>query len=140
MPVIIIDRLLKAAVTASGDFTLIKSVVAVTETRNPGAAFSLLSGAPAAAAALSALVLALLTCYALFSKALTRLSGISLFLIIGGGLANLYDRLMYGYVIDYIRTLFVRFPVFTFADMCVCAGAFLLIISLIFTTKADPHD
>ena len=140
VPVIIIDRLLKAAVTATDDFTLVKGFIAITETRNPGAAFSLLSGSPAAAGVLSALVLALLTCYALFSKSMTRSGAAALFLVIGGGLANLCDRLMYGYVIDYIRTLFVSFPVFNFADMCVCVGAFLLILSLLLPKKTDTHD
>ncbi len=46
-------------------------------------------------------------------------------LIIGGALGNLYDRIVHGFVIDFIDLSF--FPaVFNVADSCISIGAFLL--------------
>ena len=42
------------------------------------------------------------------------------------------DRITRGFVVDYIKTLFVDFPVYNFADCCVTCGAFALIIYLIY--------
>lgn len=50
---------------------------------------------------------------------------ISAALIIGGALGNLTDRILYGYVIDYINL--GSFPVFNLADIALTAGALLLI-------------
>ena len=45
-------------------------------------------------------------------------------LVIGGALGNLYDRIAYGYVVDFLD--FRVWPVFNFADSCVTVGAFCL--------------
>jgi len=57
----------------------------------------------------------------------------SVSLIIAGGIGNLIDRIIRGFVVDYldISPLF-RFPVFNFADCCVVVGTTLLIIYLFF--------
>ena len=52
-------------------------------------------------------------------------------MIISGGIGNLIDRIARGYVTDYIKVLFIDFPVFNFADILVTCGSFLLIIYLI---------
>ncbi len=51
-------------------------------------------------------------------------------LIIGGALGNLYDRLAYGYVVDFIQVFYKDwyYPTFNIADMAICVGAGLLII------------
>ena len=49
--------------------------------------------------------------------------------MVGGGLGNLWDRLIYGCVIDFIRLDFVNFAVFNVADVFVCAGALLVALS-----------
>ena len=54
-----------------------------------------------------------------------------LWLIAGGGLGNLYDRLAYGRVIDFLEPAFVRFAVFNVADVCVCVGAALAMLSVV---------
>ena len=52
-----------------------------------------------------------------------------LWLIAGGGLGNLYDRLTTGSVSDFIELAFVRFAVFNVADVCICVGAGLVLLS-----------
>jgi signal peptidase II len=57
-------------------------------------------------------------------------------LIVGGGIGNLIDRVVRGYVIDYISISF--FPwIFNFADCCVTVGTVFLIIHILFFTERD---
>ena len=50
-------------------------------------------------------------------------------LILAGALGNLYDRLTLGSVIDFIKLEFVRFAIFNVADVCICAGAALVLLA-----------
>lgn len=61
----------------------------------------------------------------------SKLFSISAALIIGGGIGNLIDRLLYGYVIDYLSLSFFP-PVCNFADYCISIGSVLLIVYLLF--------
>lgn len=54
----------------------------------------------------------------------------SVALIAGGGIGNLIDRMMLGYVVDYLD--FRVFPIFNLADICVCTGCGLLILYVLF--------
>lgn len=47
----------------------------------------------------------------------------AMWLVIGGGVANLIDRVRLGYVVDMFAAEFVRFPVFNIADIFVTGGA-----------------
>ncbi len=58
-------------------------------------------------------------------------------MIISGGLGNLIDRVMRGYVVDFICVEFIDFPVFNFADILVTCGAFMLIGYLLFDIYKD---
>ena len=55
-------------------------------------------------------------------------------LIIGGGIGNMIDRVVYGYVVDFLD--FCAFPtlwkwVFNVADACVCVGAGMVMLYLV---------
>ena len=52
--------------------------------------------------------------------------------ILAGGAGNLIDRFAQGYVVDYIKTLFIDFPVFNFADILVVVGVFVVCGYLIY--------
>ncbi len=66
-------------------------------------------------------------------KASQKLLIIALTLVLGGALGNLYDRLMYGYVVDFIDWYVgsYHWPAFNIADAAICLGAVLLIIDTI---------
>jgi len=76
---------------------------------------------------------------------LTRLKGhketwlaIGLALILGGALGNLYDRVVLGYVVDFICAHWQTdyyFPAFNLADSAITIGAAMLIIDMIFFAK-----
>ncbi len=56
---------------------------------------------------------------------------VGLALVISGALGNLYDRIAYGFVVDFLD-FFVggwHWPAFNVADSCICVGAFLLALS-----------
>jgi len=58
---------------------------------------------------------------------------IALALVLGGALGNLYDRLVYGYVIDFIDWYVgdYHWPAFNIADASIFLGAVLLILDTI---------
>lgn len=69
--------------------------------------------------------------------------GLGLSLILGGALGNLYDRVVHGYVVDFISLHYqdYYFPAFNLADSAITAGAVLLIIDMLFLEqKNDSAD
>ncbi|MFA0810501.1 signal peptidase II [Microbulbifer epialgicus] len=58
----------------------------------------------------------------------------ALALILGGALGNLWDRILLGYVRDFISVYYGNwhFPVFNVADMGISIGAAMLVIELLF--------
>lgn len=65
-----------------------------------------------------------------------RAEKISLALIIGGGLSNLYDRMTRGYVVDYFSIQWRRLKgvVFNLGDICIFLGAILMLAAEIIET------
>lgn len=61
-----------------------------------------------------------------------KILNIALAMIISGALGNFYDRLMNGFVVDFIEFSFVNFPIFNIADIFVTLGCALMIIYIIF--------
>ena len=60
---------------------------------------------------------------------------LGMLLILAGGTGNLIDRVIRGFVIDYIDiTPIFDYPVFNFADMCIVVGVILLFIIIIVNT------
>jgi signal peptidase II len=55
---------------------------------------------------------------------------IALSLVVGGALGNLWDRISYGHVIDFIQLYISRFywPVFNVADSAITVGAVMLFL------------
>ena len=64
---------------------------------------------------------------------------VALGLILGGTLGNLFDRIVFGGVRDFLCFYWFRFPVFNVADSCLVVGASLLLLQAFFAKpKADP--
>lgn len=75
--------------------------------------------------------------YFLFSKVhIAKVYAIGLCLVIGGGIGNLYDRLLHGSVTDFLHIDFGLFQtgVFNVADMAIMAGMFIIFLD-IYTRK-----
>ena len=99
---------------------------------NTGAAFSLLASRQSVIVLISVLLTALLCLYLAHEKSVSGL--------IGGGIGNLLDRFFFGGVTDYIKLLFIRFPIFNFADMCVSVSVAALILLLLFEHQAEKTE
>ena len=66
-----------------------------------------------------------------FRHARARLiESVPLAFVFAGGVGNAVDRLSLGYVIDFIRTTFIDFPVFNVADIGVTCGVIVFMIVL----------
>lgn len=63
----------------------------------------------------------------------------SLTLLFAGALGNAIDRIFRGYVVDFIETAFIDFPVFNVADIAITCGAVIMAIYIIFFDK-DEKD
>ena len=61
-------------------------------------------------------------------------------ILIAGALGNLIDRVHNGYVIDFIKTDFIDFPVFNVADCYVTVSCILLFIFFLFGIKEEELD
>lgn len=67
--------------------------------------------------------------YTLFSKKMTNWQVIAFSFILGGGFSNIYDRLLYGKVIDFMNLGIgdLRTGIFNIADMSIMLGLFMLL-------------
>jgi len=52
-------------------------------------------------------------------------------LIIGGGIGNMIDRVLLGYVVDFIDVVCIDFYVFNIADSCVCVGCAIFFLCVV---------
>ena len=62
------------------------------------------------------------------------------YVIIGGGIGNLIDRIFRGYVVDYVHVRFIQFPIFNFADCLVVIGTIMIIIYFLFIEGRKKTD
>ena len=136
------DQLIKLAVLDSslvdgGVITAIENFLQFRYVENTGAAFSLFEGKTLWLTIFSSVAL-LVGFYALFVfKSQSKLLLASIVMIMGGGLGNLIDRIRLSFVVDYIETLFIEFPVFNFADCFVTVGSFILVGYLVWDILCD---
>lgn len=135
VPAVALDRISKciarACLAPHGVKQAIPGVFSWAYTQNHGAAFSILHGREILLIILSLALVCALMVYLLRNAENPRLERIGLWMIIGGGIGNLFDRIAYGSVIDFIRLDFIRFAIFNVADIFVCTGAALVVLSVL---------
>ena len=71
-----------------------------------------------------------------------RLLAVSLSLILGGAIGNLWDRLQFGHVVDFISVHYHNwyFPTFNVADSAVSVGAALMILDALFASRKNVGE
>lgn len=109
--------------------TVIKDFFSITFAKNTGVAFSLLEGKVPLIIIITSIIIIFILKYIKTTNP-NKYEIICYGLIIGGSLGNLIDRLIYGYVIDFLDfNLFgYAFPIFNLADTAIVIGIFMLII------------
>lgn len=92
---------------------------------NYGAAWSSFSGMRWVLVAVTSCIV-LAVAFALARRIVRHPLGVAAcFLIISGGLGNIIDRVRQGYVVDMFNFLFMDYPVFNVADICVVCGCIM---------------
>ena len=146
--VIVLDQLTKVWASTSFDYGqpwVITSFFNFTLLHNEGAAFSFLSDAGGWQkwffAAIAIVVSIGLIIWLARLEASRRWEAFALALVLGGALGNLYDRLVFGYVIDFIVVHYEQhyWPAFNIADSAICVGAAILILDS-FVSNRDDAD
>ena len=134
--IILVDQFTKTLIVGAfqlGDSHTVTSFFNIVRAHNTGAAFSFLAGAGGwqrwffiglGGAA------ALFIVWMLRSHGGQRLFSWALALILGGALGNVIDRLIHGYVVDFIQVHYAGryFPAFNVADSAISIGAACLIL------------
>lgn len=105
--------------------SVIKGILNLTYVRNTGVAFGLFPDMRLLLVFIGIVICAAVIYFNAKIKSDNMFLRICLAIILGGSLGNLYDRVSFGYVIDYID--FRVFPVFNFADIAINLGVFLII-------------
>lgn len=72
---------------------------------------------------------------------LSKIEKVSVAFVLSGGIGNLIDRILFGFVTDFLDiSPFFSWPVFNFADIFVVVGCILLCISLLFGEKNERDN
>jgi len=135
---LILDRLTKVwalnSLKETNGVVLIKDIFKLEYLENRGAAFGILQNKLILLALVTLLVIAGMIYYIIKYKPKSKFLRISFALIISGALGNLYDRLFYKYVVDFILLHYKEiyyFPTFNIADSLVVVGTLILAISIV---------
>ena len=122
-----LDQWLKAYVTANIPLgqaqPLVPGLVELRTVHNYGAAWSSFSGQRWLLVAVTCCIVAAVA--VLLARRVVRhpLGVAACTMIISGGIGNIVDRVRLGYVVDMFNLLFMEYPVFNVADICVVCGA-----------------
>lgn len=143
---LIVDQVTKQAIVALMDYResiAIMPFFNLTYVHNPGAAFSFLADQDGWQRWFFTIIASLVSALLLYWMAKTpkqdNLIAIAFALILSGAVGNLIDRLMFGYVIDFLD-FYVgnkHWPAFNIADSAIFIGAGLMIID---TLKGDNKE
>ncbi len=133
----IIKYIAESELASVGEITVIDKFLSWDYVRNTGAAFGTFSENTVTLSVITGVIILA----GIIAIILKKINGKFLLtvsvMIIAGGLGNLIDRLTKGYVVDFIKVLFIDFPVFNFADILVTCGAFMLMGYLVWDTYRD---
>ena len=146
--VVLLDQLSKKVI--SSHFTYAESIeytsfFNLTLLHNHGAAFSFLSEAGGwqrwfftVVAAVVSLVLVIWIARVVDKN---KREAFALAFILGGAIGNLYDRIQFGYVVDFIVVHYRDYfwPAFNLADSAITLGAFILIVEMFLTKEKKSN-
>ena len=149
--IILVDHLTKkyvvAHLPAGSTHTVIPRILRISHVLNTGAAFSAFADSTSPETVRKGLigfsVVAVLIVLGMLWRAgrALSLSSVALALILGGAIGNLYDRIHFHYVVDFLEVTIVRYhwPDFNVADSCISIGAVLLLLELLWPKPKQTH-
>ncbi len=113
-------------------FPIIKDVIHFTYVENRGAAFGMLKDHRWVFMVVSSVVICVIL-FAMFKykSYLHPLLMTGLSFCVGGGIGNMIDRVINGFVVDFVDFTLIDFAVFNVADTFVCIGVGLMVLDLL---------
>ncbi len=141
--VVAADQIIKFFVVSNlkpvGTITVIDGVFNLTYVENKGVAFGLFKDMRWFFVVVTLIFIAAIVFYMLKQRPEGKLFYVLAGLIIGGGVGNLIDRILYGYVVDYLSLSFFP-PVCNFADYCISAGVIILAVYVLFKSAVKEKN
>ena len=140
---IIIDQIIKFIINNNINLydqnTIIDNFFYLTNVRNYGAAWSILTGSRIMLIIVTILIMIGLYYFFIRKEKLKKYEKVIYGFLYGGIIGNLIDRIFRGYVIDYLEFYIFgySFPVFNLADILIVISMFFIIISVI---KGDKDE
>lgn len=136
MCLIIIDQTSKIAIIKNiynSSITVINGMLNFTYAENTGGAFCIGNNSTIMFIIVSIIVIAIITKFIISKKDEVPINiQIALSLILAGGIGNLIDRVVRGFVIDFIDfSPLIRYPIFNIADIYIVLGCLMLGIIVI---------
>ena len=131
--VILLDQLTKYLISLNYRSIINKELIFFTIkfVKNYGAAFNIFSGSRIFLSLVSIVITLCLIYIIINKKNIYKIDLFSYSFILGGAIGNGIDRIIKGYVIDFIDINFIDFPVFNIADISINIGFLLIIFSFI---------
>ena len=140
---IIFDQIIKFIINNNINLydqnTIIDNFFNLTNVRNYGAAWSILTGSRIMLIIVTILIMIGLYYFFIRKEKLKKYEKVIYGFLYGGIIGNLIDRIFRGYVIDYLEFYIFgySFPVFNLADILIVISMFFIIISVI---KGDKDE
>lgn len=118
---------------------VIKDALHITYVRNAGAAFGILQGKRWFLIIAAAAVVVIILLYARQMRG-NKLMEVALGLMLAGALGNLYDRVFYSVVVDFIDFRLINFAIFNIADSAITIGVALFALDVLREHKRGRHE
>lgn len=133
----IVKYLVRAHIPLGGSVPFLPHLLELTYVQNTGAAFSLMRRHTWLLTLISAAVVLAMCGLILKGFFKNRLGMFSAALVLAGGVGNLIDRAVFGFVTDMFKTTFIDFAVFNVADCCITVGVPLLFLYVLLYVGKD---
>ena len=140
LTIILLDQLSKLLIIDKS-INVIQNILSFTYTQNTGVAFGLIDNNLIFIILFNIVILGIIIKFLKENNEnIDFVVLVSLILILSGGVGNLIDRLLRGYVVDFIKLEFINFPIFNLADISVTVGVFILIIVIVKQMIINKND
>ena len=141
----IIDRITKLMIVNNSHLmpiSIIDKFFTITYVKNPGVAFGWFPDWRLPPILMALAMILIISYYSLKLPEEERITRWALALLVGGAIGNLYDRVVYGFVVDFFLFHFgsFDFPVFNIADIIIDLGVFMLFVDIFFLSEDDNED
>lgn len=133
--VVVIDQVTKrlavSGLSGIETYPLVDGVLHLTYVENTGAAFGMMKDSRWVFMVVSAAAIILLPIVIAVYRKRYPFACVCMAMILGGGIGNMIDRVMLGYVVDFIDFRLIHFAVFNGADSFVTVGEIMLVVYMI---------